>query len=463
MNNENKALFEEMPAKKALMTMAVPTVISQLITTVYNIADTLFIGMSNDPYKVAAASLAGVLFFVMNSLANLFGVGGGSLLSRLLGEKREDEAKKVNSFSVYGTVVVGAVYSLICLLLSEPVVRVMGASDNTVAYAQRYLFWVVIIGGVPATVGMTLSHLIRSAGYAKESSIGLAIGGIANLILDPLFMFVLLPKGNEVAGAAIATMLSNVLSMLYFIYVCLKYRDRSVLDLSVRNARPQKRSIRAIYMVGLPSALSTLLASAALILKNNVTAGYGDIELAAFGIVQKIDMFPLNIGMGLCQGMMPLVAYNYAAQNYKRMDAVTKEAEKLGIVVSAVFITGTLIFAPQIIMFFIKDEATVSYGVDFLRIACTATPFIILNFQNIFGLQAMGKGKESLVLSFFRQGLLAIPIMYLLNHFFGLYGIVASQAVSDGISCVFSVVTYMRIYNRLMKKHAVNEKHPESI
>lgn len=453
--NDKTELFETMPVGKALLTMAIPTIISQLITMIYNLADTFFIGMSNDPYKVAAASVVGVLFFMLNSLANLFGVGGGSLLSRLLGEKREEDARRVGAFSIYGSLVVAGIYSLVCLLFTEPLARLLGASDNTVGYASKYLFWVVVIGGIPSTLGLTMSHLLRSAGYSKESGTGLAIGGISNIILDPLFMFVLLPQGNEVTGAAIATMLSNVITLAYFLFVYYRLRGKTVLTVSPKYAHLEKSLIVGILSIGLPSALTALLANITSIVKNNLTAGYGDIELAAYGIVMKADMLPLNIGMGLCQGMMPLVAYNYAAKNYPRMKSFTKTAQVAGMATACVFIALFEIFASQIIWIFIRDEATISYGTRFLRIACLATPFMISNFQKIYCLQAMGKGKESLILGVCRQGLLALPILLILNHFVGLYGVVAAQLLSDGLTFIFSTIIYRKVYNNLKKEITV--------
>ena len=451
MQNNKTELFERMPVGKALLTMAIPTIISQMITMIYNLADTLFIGMTNDPYKVAAASLVSVLFFMLNALSNLFGVGGGSLLSRLLGEKREEDARRVSSFSIYGSLVVAAVYSLTSWLMGDSLARLLGASENTLAYASSYLLWAVTIGGIPSTIGLTMSHLIRSAGYARESATGLAIGGIANIILDPLFMFVILPEGNEVTGAAIATCLSNVLSLMYFVWVYRKLKGKTVLSMSLRNANPGRKLIGSIFSIGLPSAITSLLANTTSILRNNLTAGYGDIELAAYGIVMKADMLPLNVGMGLCQGMMPLVAYNYAARNYPRMKAFTKAAQLSGVAVAGVFIAVCEVFAPRIIWLFIKDEATIGFGKDFLRIACLATPFIISNFQKIYCLQAMGKGKESLVLGICRQGLFAIPILLIMNHFVGLYGVASAQLISDGLTFICSTLIYRHVYNRLMK------------
>lgn len=453
MKNDKQELFETMPIGKALLTMAIPTIISQLITMIYNLADTFFIGMSNDPYKVAAASVVGVLYFMLNGLANLFGVGGGSLLSRLLGEKRPDDARRVGAFSIYGALGIAAVYSLVCLLFTEPLARLLGASDNTVGYASGYLFWVVVVGGIPSTLGLTMSHLLRSAGYSRESGTGLAIGGISNILLDPLFMFVLLPAGNEVTGAAIATLLSNCITLIYFLLTYYRLRGKTVLTISPKYAHLEKKLIGAILSIGLPSALTALLANLTNIIKNNLTAGYGDVELAAYGIVMKADMLPLNIGMGLCQGMMPLVAYNYAAKNYPRMRSFTRAAQISGMATACFFIVLFEIFAPQIIWVFIRDEATIAYGTGFLRVACLATPFMISNFQKIYCLQAMGKGKESLILGVCRQGLLAIPILLVLNHFVGLYGVVTAQVISDGLTFILSTFLYRRVYNRLQELH----------
>lgn len=443
-------LFESMPVGRALLTMAIPCIVSQLITMLYNLADTFFIGSTNDPYKVAAASVVAVLFFMLNALANLFGVGGGSLLSRLLGKKDDKNAKRVGAFSVYGSLVIAAVYSLLCFIFSEPLARLLGASDNTIGYATSYLFWVVVIGGIPSTVGLTMSHLLRSAGYSKESGIGLAIGGITNIVLDPLFMFVLLPSGNEVTGAALATLLSNIITLVYYLCIYYKLRGKSPLALSFSNVHIERELVIEILAIGLPSAITALLANISAIVKNNLTASYGDIEIAAYGIVMKADMLPLNIGMGLCQGMMPLVAYNYAARDYDRMMRFTKAAQIAGMISACFFIVLYEFFAPSIIWMFIRDQATIAYGGAFLRIACLATPFMISNFQKIYVLQAMGKGKESLILGIFRQGLFAIPTLFIMNSLVGLYGVVASQLISDGLTFIIATIIYRRVYNKLI-------------
>ena len=450
--NTNKELFETMPIPKALATLAIPTIISQLITMIYNLADTFFIGKSNDPYKIASASIAFILFFIMNALSNLFGVGGGSLISRMLGQHQEDEAKKVCAISIYGTLLVTIIYIIICNIFMDPLLRLMGASDNTIGYASAYIIWVVIVGGIPSSVSMTMAHLLRSVGYAKQASFGLGMGGVLNIILDPLFMFVILPAGYEVTGAAVATMLSNVCSLIYFIIIVLRLRSTNVLTGSPRIAVHGMKYIGQILAVGLPSALSSLLNCLANMVVNNLMSTYGDIPIAAMGIVKKIDMLPMNVGMGLCQGMMPLVAYNYASKNYKRMREAISCARISGMAFAGFCIVMFELFTGTIVRLFVEEPNTLQMGIVFLRICCIATPVMISNFQMNFTFQAMGKGKEALLLSCCRQGLVNIPLLFVMKHFFGLYGIAWTQLLADGITMLISVVLYRMIIQKLLKE-----------
>ena len=450
--HENKAVFETMPVPKALATLAVPTIISQLITMIYNLADTFFIGRTNDPYKVAAATLAFTLVFIMNGLSNLFGIGGGSLISRLMGLKQDGDAKKVCSFSFYCTIFITVIYCAACYFFMEPFLRMLGGSDNTIGYASSYMLWVVVVGGVPATLAMTMAHLLRSEGYAKQASFGLGMGGVLNILLDPLFMFVLLEPGNEVTGAAVATMISNVISMLYFVAIFLRLRGRTVLSLSPKYFRGGIPYLGQILATGFPSALGCLLACAANIAVNRLAANYGDIPLAAVGIVKKIDMLPMNVGMGLCQGMMPLVAYNYSAGNFRRMRSFTTAARTAGIAFAGLCILCFELLADPIVRFFMDEPETLSYGIKFLRICCLATPLMICNFQMAFTFQAMGKGTESLILSACRQGIINLPLLFLMNYLFRLDGVVWTQLLSDAITFTISLLVYNRVYKKLTAK-----------
>ena len=338
--DNKRDLFEKMPVPKALAKLAIPTIISQLISMIYNLADTFFIGLAENSSMTAASSVAFTLLFMLNCIPNLFGVGGGSLISRLLGEKKEKDAARVSSFSFYCTMAVAAVYSVLILVFMDPILRLVGASGESIIYARQYAFWVVVIGGIPTALSMTMSHLLRSEGLAKHASIGLGLGGVLNIALDPLFMFVILNPGQEVLGAALATMLSNFIVLVFFIIVYFNIKKKSVISLNPKKFLPEKSHIGMIFAVGIPSALGSFLACMSNMVINNLANGYehiyGDVPVAAIGIAKKIDMLPMNVGFGLCQGMMPLVAYNFASGDHNRMRAVSRTARNAAMVFAGV-------------------------------------------------------------------------------------------------------------------------------
>ena len=400
---------------------------------------------------VAAASLSYVLFFILTALSNLFGVGGGSQISRLLGERRYEEAKKVCSFSFYGTICISLLYSLTCLIFMNPLLRLLGATENTISYSCQYTLWVIVVGGIPSCLSMTMAHLLRSEGYAKYASCGLSGGGILNMILDPIFMFVIMRPGQEVMGAALATMISNCVALGYFAFMFFRLRKDTVLCLSPRMMVPGKPSIRCVFSVGVPSAIGSFMACLSNTAVNKLTSGYNDFAVAAMGIVKKVDMLPMNVGMGLCQAMVPMVAYNYSTKNYQRMKSFINAARLSGVVFAGICIAIMEIFAPQVITLFIHDEETVKYGMDFLRINVLATPLMICNFQMSYTFQAMGKGAESLLLSSCRQGIINIPLLFLMNWLVGLYGIIWTQFLADSMTIIISFAFYRKIMKTLKK------------
>ena len=449
-----RELFEKMPVPKALATLAIPTIISQLITMIYNLADTFFIGMADNPSMTAASSVAFTLVFMMNALPNLFGVGGGSLISRLMGEKRDDEAGGVASFSFYMTLICASIYSVAVLIFMDPLLKMLGATSGSIVFAREYAFWVVVIGAVPATLSMTMAQLLRSEGFAGKASFGLGLGGVLNIILDPIFMFVILEKGNEVKGAAMATMISNVVVLIYFIINYLLIKKQTVISLNPRKALLKSEHIKAVFAVGIPSALGSLLACISNIVINNLASSYeylyGDVPVAAIGIAKKIDMLPMNVGFGLCQGMMPLVAYNFASGDHKRMRAIARAARNASMIFAGFCILLFQLFATQIAGVFNGHEQTVQMSTDFLRILCIAVPFMLFNLQISFTFQAMGMGKQSLILSSLRQGVVNIPLLFIMNAIFGLYGIVWTQLISDIITGVISYMVYYKSLKKLM-------------
>lgn len=448
-NIETKEIFETRPISSALAKMAVPTIVSQLITLVYNIADTWFIGQTNNPYMVAASSLVLTIFLMTSAIANLFGVGGGSLVVRLLGRKDEEEAKKVASLSLVLAIVFSLLFSALCLIFMNPLLRLLGASDHTIGFARQYLIFVVVIGGLPTVLANTMSAMVRNIGYSKEAGFGLGMGGILNVILDPVFMFMIFPDGYEVAGAAVATMLSNMITLGYFIFVYQKLKEKTVLSLPRGMEKIRRESLNSLFSVGIPAAMSLLLFDLTNIVINRLAAGHGDIELAAIGIVLKVERLPLNIGIGICLGMTPLVAYNYASKNHKRMKDFFRAARIAGLVVSVLCVVFYRIFASYIIGAFISDADTVRFGTEFLQSRCFATPFMFLSFHMVHFMQAVDRGKVSFQLAVIRQICLNIPILFLMNYLLGMSGIVWTQLIADLINVIVSYIIYGRLIGEI--------------
>ena len=446
---EKTEIFEQMPVPAALAKMAIPTIVSQLITLIYNVADTWFIGQTNNPYMVAASSLVLTVFLMTTSLANLFGVGGGTLTVRLLGSRQEEEARKVASVSLIMAAGASMTFSALCLAFMDPLLRLLGASDNTIGYARQYLLFVVVIGCAPTVLSNVMSAMLRNVGYSREAAFGLGMGGVLNVVLDPLFMFVLLPDGYQVMGAAIATMLSNCVVLIYFVLVYRRVGKGSVLGIPRRVERISKQSLQSLFAVGIPAAMSILLFDVTNMVINRLASSYGDFQLAAMGIVLKVERLPLNIGVGIGLGMVPLVAYNYASKNKERMNAFFTTARISGIVVAVCSVALYYICAPWLIRVFIRDAATVAYGTQFLQARCFATPFMFLSFNMVHFMQAVGKGKISFYLAVIRQLCLNIPILLVMNSLFGMTGIVWTQMTADFFNVIISYIIYYRVRKTL--------------
>jgi len=448
-----REMFETMPVAKAIAAMAVPTIVSQLVNLIYNMVDTFYIGMTGDAYKTAAATLAFTVFMMTVSFANLFGMGGGSLMARLTGIGKTDAARKVSAFSFYGAIVIALAYSLLIWLFLNPILRLLGASAQTIEYARQYVWLVVIIGDVPVILSMTCAHLLRNAGYARQASIGLSGGGILNILLDPLFMFVLLPRGMEVFGAALATLLSNVAACVYLVVVMKKMSATSALSFRFRDALAIAKDDRSgIFSVGVPSAILTGMFDVANIFLNSLMASHGDLELAAIGIVMKAERLPNAVNVGLCQGMLPLIAYNYSSGDWKRMGQIVSRVRLCGIVIAGASVVLFEIFASGIVHLFLSTSVgnvaqsltTIGMAAVFLRLRCLASIPQFLNYSTSFYMQAVGDGRDTLIHAVVRQMVFYIPLMYLLNALLGVRGLAAALVVGETCSAVFAYLLLER-------------------
>ena len=441
-------LFAEVPVPEALFTMAVPTIISQLINLIYNMVDAFFIGRTGNSYMMAATTITLTLFMMNVALSNLFGIGGGSLVARMMGVGKTDEARRVSAFSLYGAVSVAVAYSLLIGLFLRPLLRFLGASDATMGYARSYALIVIVLGSLPSILSMTLAHLLRNTGFSSQASAGLSGGGILNVLLDPLFMFVLLPPGNEVTGAAIATTLSNTAACIYLLCAYRKASKDAPLSFGPRDALAiGKGNVKALFSVGVPSAVLTGLFDLANICVNILAAAHNDLVLAGMGIVMKVERIPNAVNIGICQGMLPIVAYNYSSGNHARMRDTISTARKSGLLVSAVCVVLFEIFARPASRLFLSVSAgdaetalvTVGYAALFLRIRCTASPVQFLNYHTSYCMQAMGDGRGTLLHAFVREVVFYIPFMFLLDGAFGEVGLAAALIAGESCGAAFAL------------------------
>ena len=449
-SNKNE-LFANAKPIKALAIMAIPTILSQLVVLIYNLADTFFIGSANNPYMVAGSSLGLTIFMLAVALSNIFGVGGGSLMARLIGEKKLEDAKKVVSFTLILAFLSSIVFSLLVLAIMNPLLKAMGATDNTLEYAKQYVLFTTVIGGLPCVMSMCMAQLLRNAGYSRESGLGIILGSVLNIGLDPLFMFVILPKGQEVLGAGLATLISNVICFAYFIFFFIRLRNVTPLSIPYKWAKIDNKYKKSIFGVGLPAALAILLFDIITILTNRISASYGDIALAAMGIVLKVERIPINIGLGICLGMVPLVAYNFGAGNLKRVKEFFFLASIAVLIFSIVCSILFFFLAEPLISIFIKNEETIVQGGFFLKGRCFALPLIIFGYVLTNYMNAVGKGLVSLLFAIIRHVVIILPIMILMNHIWAIDGFTWSQLVSDILNTVVCIVIFILVNKILMK------------
>ena len=442
--DNRKELFEDMPVGSALRTMILPTIMGQIIVLIYNMADTFYVGRTGETYMVAGISLVLPVFNLLICLSGLAGTGGGSLISRLLGMGREDEAGRISWFSLWISILMALSYSIIMWIFNEPILRALGAGDKIFVYARQYAMCVIVLGAVPTVLSNVLANLIRSVGRSKESGFGIALGGALNIILDPLFMFVLLPDGYEVMGVGIATFISNCIACLYFFSVLLRGdKDRvRIITFNPKWGIPEKRDIASVFFVGIPASVSSFLFDLDYIIIDRLMVSYSEMSLAAIGIVLKVERLPLNVGVGICQGMMPIVAYNYSAGNHRRMNDTVKLSRKVGLITAAVSILIYELFAPEIVNFFISEPETAGLASEFLRVRVLATPLMFMSFFTVYLFQAFGRGNISMFLAVMRWAVFNIPMLFILNAIFGMYGIVWSQVTADILTVALSLFVY---------------------
>ena len=436
-------LMGKMKISKAVAKMAIPSVISSLVTVVYNMADTFFVGQTGDSLQVAAVSLTNPIFILMMAFANMLGMGGSAVLSVALGEKNELRAKKTSSFVTYASLIIGIVFAAVLIIFMNPILTLFGANEQTCEFARGYTFHISY--GAPFIIwSAAASFIVRAEGASREAMIGSMIGTIANIVLDPIFISVL---DQGTAGAAIATTIGNVLASAYYLWYFLK--KSRVLSIHWKHFTVKEGILKRTCSSGLPTAIFSALMSVSTIVLNQLLVVYGNDPVAAIGIVFKANMFITFLQMGLANGVQPLLGYNYGSGDMARFQGVERYTKKCCLVAGVIATVLYFVLREPIIRLFISDEGVVSYGVEMLVAYMLSGPVIGILFVNMNCMQSVGHAFPATVLSVLRQGILLIPLLYLLRALFGLNGVILGQSVTDYIAVVLSIFLWRKIRRSL--------------
>ena len=438
--DQRTRMLEE-PVPRLVLTLAVPTIISMMVTSIYNMADTYFVSQIN----TSASGAVGIVFSIMaiiQAVGFTIGMGSGSVASRLLGQGLPDRAAVIASSAVVAAVVCGSLLTLAGLGTLEHFVWILGATETIYPYALQYATY--ILWGAPVMcLAFTLNNLLRWQGKANRSVIGLGIGGVLNILLDPIFIFGL---DLGISGAAIATLLSQCVSAS--ILASFFLRGQSEIRVSIRCVSTAPKIYLTIFKSGMPSFFRQGMASVSAMALNFNAGVYGDAAVAAMAIVTKVFNFLLSAVIGFGQGMQPVVGYNYGAKELGRVRQAVSFSLKFCTVILTVAAAAGAVFAPQIVQFFRNDPAVVAVGTQAFRFQCISLPLAaVLVFANML-FQSLGKSWRASLLALCRQGMFFIPLGYLLPMHFGLLGLEGTQMCSDLIAFLVSAAFLLHYFRR---------------
>lgn len=441
-------LFEQMPIPRAVAKLAVPTILSSLVTVLYNLADTYFVGMLNNSVQNAAVTLAAPLILAFNAVNNLFGVGSSSMMSRALGSRDYETVHRSSAFGFYCSIFCGLLFSLLYVIFQPFVLTILGADATTAEATAGYLRWTVACGAAPTILNVVMAYLVRAEGAALHASIGTMSGCILNIILDPVFI---LPWGLNMGaeGAGLATFLSNCVACGYFFVLLYVKRENTHVCIKPSMFCLKRRIVLGVCGVGIPASIQNLLNVTGMTVLNNFTSSYGSDAVAAMGITQKINMVPMQIAMGLSQGIMPLISYNYASGNTPRMKKTLTFAAKISLTALVIVAAGYYVGGGALVRMFMQDPTIVAYGTRFLRGFCLGLPFLCMDFLAVGVFQAVGLGKNAFIFAILRKVVLEIPALIILNALFPLYGLAYAQFAAEIVLATAAVVVLVRMFAKL--------------
>lgn len=443
MTEKQEQIFNGDNVWKAIVTMAVPAMVSMVVMILYNMADMFFVGRTGDTAQVAAVSVVGPVFTIIMAVGSMLGGGGCALIARTLGEQDEESVKLYSSLCCWGGVGIGVLVSAASLLFRTPILRFLGANGDIWSYAETYL--IVLALGAPVMIfTSTFNNILRSEGAVKEAMAGNLIATAVNIILDPMFILVL---DYGVGGAAFATVLGNLVGGGYLIHYLLTHK--TALTLSPSHALKNPVVIGRIVAIGLPNAISSSLAGVANAFANQLLVQYGTVAVAAMAAAGKSTMVISMVQMGLCLGVQPLLAYNYGASNLKRLKELLVKLTGMTVAIGSAITLFCMMNGQWIAALFLKDAAALEFGRRMISLLVISGPFLGLFYIGSNFLQASGNAPLAVIVSLMRQGIFLIPLLYVMNHFLGVTGNIWAHIVADTLAAVMAVLLALRQFRKL--------------
>lgn len=443
MQNKTTEIFRDAPVPKAVITNVVPSIISMIMVLIYNLADTFFIGQTKNAYMVAAISVATPAFLLFMAIGMLFGIGGTSLISRSLGEGKTEKAKNASSFCFWTGLCIGILAMILLFIFAVPVSRAIGASDDTIGYTSQYMR--IVSTAIPfLIISNSFSNIIRAEGNANIAMMGMLIGNMINIVLDPIMILAL---GWDVAGAAVATVLGNIFAAVFYIRHLLS--KNAMLSIHPKYYKAKERIAAGVLAIGIPASLNSIMMSLSNIIVNNIMIHYGDMAVAGLGVAMKVNMIVVMLLIGLGTGIQPVLGYCFGAGDRKRYMAILKFSLILAFGLSAVMTVICYCGAGPLVHAFLEDPDAFTYGISFARIYIYSGPVMGLLFVFINAIQSTGAALPALILSISRQGIIYLPVLFLFRSIFNSATMLAAaQPITDYLSTILAIVLFISTYRK---------------
>ncbi|WP_051624243.1 MATE family efflux transporter [Clostridium akagii] len=447
--------FEEAPIPKAIAHMSVPMILGMSINMIYSIIDAFFVGKMNNTAMMTAVTLALSVTALLMAIGNVFGTGGGTYISRLLGEKKLEQAKQVSSVSFYLSLLAGCTFMIITIPLLHPILQILGAKGDAIPFTASYIL-VFIIGSPFIIANFTLEQIVRAEGASTISMNGMFLSVIINIILDPILIF-LCHLG--IAGAALGTVIGTMAAVAYYIYYL---RNKStILTISLKTFKPNPIMLKNIFKIGVSAFLLDSFLVVSCLLLNNFSSQYGNYAVAGFGISQRIVQLSEFISMGLYMGVVPLIAYAYTANNLKRMNKIIKTTAAYILILTGTISLALFVFRKPVFYLFSMDENVINTGIYILMAMLISSLFAGITGLLIAIFQSVGRAKEATIMSM-TQGILLIPCMILGNYGFGLHGVIWSTTVAEVLTCSIGLGLWINFKKKTNKNVSSSSTEFES-